>query len=288
MANADVLREGIYFGECPRWHEGRLWYSDFYDHAVHTLGLDGADKRVLEIDDQPSGLGWMPDGSLLIVAMVSRRVLRWSGDGAPGVHADLSALAPFHCNDMVVDSVGRAYVGNFGFDLDAVMTRGEGEMMATVLCRVDPDGTASVAADGMQFPNGSVITPDGSTLIIAESFGRCLTAFDIGDDGALTNRRVFADLAGANAVPDGICLDAEGAVWVADALQPRCVRVAEGGEVLDTLTTSQNAFACMLGGPDGRHLFAVTAQSSTAEDASAAQHGRIEVAEVAVPHAGLP
>jgi sugar lactone lactonase YvrE len=287
MATAEVLRSGLYFGECPRWRDGKLWYSDFYDHAVHTLGLDGADERVLEIDDQPSGLGWLPDGSLLIVAMLSRRVLRWDG-GTPKEHADLSALAPFHCNDMVVDKAGRAYVGNFGFDLEALMTRGEGELKTTVVCRVDPDGSAHVAADEMRFPNGSVITPDGATYIVAESFGRCLTAFDIGPDGALSNRRVWAELTDAGAVPDGICLDAEGAVWVADALQSRCVRVADGGKVLDEVTTSQNAFACMLGGPDGRHLFVVTAPSSIAEEASGVPRGRIEVAEVAVAHAGLP
>jgi sugar lactone lactonase YvrE len=189
---------------------------------------------------------------------------------------------------MVVDSSGRAYVGNFGFDLDALITKGEGSVVPTVLCRIDPDGTASVAADDLGFPNGAVITPDGGTLIIAESFRNRLAAFDIGPDGALSGRRVWADLSAAQAIPDGICLDADGAVWVADAMHPRCVRVAEGGEILDELTTSQNAYACMLGGPDGRHLFAVTAPSSLAEEAGAKPLGAIEVAEVGAPHAGLP
>jgi sugar lactone lactonase YvrE len=286
MPAAKVLRESIYFAECPRWRDDRLWYSDFYDHAVHAVTVDGDDERIVEIDDQPSGLGWMPDGSLLIVAMIGRKVLRWDGSTV-ATHAELAHLAPFHCNDMVVDARGGAYVGNFGFDLDA-MFAGEGSPVPTVLCRVDPDGTTSVAADDIGFPNGSVITPDGSTLILAESFGGRLSAFDIGPDGELTNRRVWADLAPIGAVPDGICLDAEGAVWVANPLESRCVRVKEGGELLDEVTTTQNAYACMLGGPDGRHLFIATAPSSRADEAAAERLGHIEVVEVAVPHAGLP
>jgi sugar lactone lactonase YvrE len=284
---ARVVHEGVYFGEGPRWHDDRLWYSDFFDRAVHALTIDGDDERVLEIDDQPSGLGWMPDGSMLIVAMKRRQVLRWDG-ASVSLHADLSALAPFHCNDMVVDAVGRAYVGNFGFDLEAFMRDPSGTPPSTVLIRVDPDGRASVAADELGFPNGAVITPDGRTLIVGESFTGCLTAFEIDADGALSNRRVWADLRPLAIVPDGICLDAEGAIWVANPFGAACVRVGEGGEKLDEVTTSMTTFACMLGGPEGRHLFIATAPSSIEEDAAGEPRGCIEVAEVSVPHAGLP
>jgi len=164
---ASVIRDGLFFGECPRWHEGRLWYSDFFDHAVHALVPDGVDERVVEVAGQPAGLGWMPDGSLLIVSMVDRRLLRLGLDGALSEHADLSSLAPFHCNDMVVDASGRAYVGNFGSDVYARRPGATPERVPTVLIRVDPDGRASVAADGLGFPNGTVITADGATLIIA-------------------------------------------------------------------------------------------------------------------------
>jgi sugar lactone lactonase YvrE len=175
--HASVLLDGLYYGECPRWHEGRLWYSDFYDHAVHALVPHGADERVVEVAGQPSGLGWMPDGSLLIVSMVDRRVVRLVADGSLEEHADLAGLAPYHCNDMVVDAAGRAYVGNFGFDLFALMSGGSAERRSTVLIRVDSDGGATVAAEALEFPNGSAITPDGATLIVAETLGLRLTAF---------------------------------------------------------------------------------------------------------------
>jgi sugar lactone lactonase YvrE len=287
---AVVIRDGVYFGEGPRWHDGRLWYSDFFDHAVHAVDVDGNDERMLEIDDRPSGLGWMPDGSMLIVSMTRRQVLRWDGTGSPTLHADLSALAPFHCNDMVVDASGRAYVGNFGFDLDAFAHDPSGPIkpVNTVVVRVDTDGRASVAAGDLGFPNGTVITPDGRTLVVGESFARRLTAFDIAADGALSSRRVWADLSAIDVAPDGICLDADGAIWVANPFGPQCVRVAEGGQKLDEVTTSMTAYACMLGGPEGRHLFVLTAPTSDAERAAAAPLGAIEVIEVDVPHAGLP
>ncbi|MFI5041346.1 MAG: SMP-30/gluconolactonase/LRE family protein [Acidimicrobiales bacterium] len=283
---ASVIRDGLFFGECPRWHEGRLWYSDFFDHAVHALVPDGADERVVEVAGQPAGLGWMPDGSLLIVSMIDRRLLRLDRDGALSEHADLSTLAPFHCNDMVVDASGRAYVGNFGSDIYAQRSGATPERAPTVLIRVDPDGLASVAADGMGFPNGSIISTDGATLIVAESFGRRLTAFDIAADGSLANRRVWADLGGW--IPDGICLDAAGAVWVANPFEPTVIRVAEGGETLDTVTLSQGGIACMLGGDAGDELFVVTAPSAHPQEAAASPRGRIERARVNVPHAGLP
>jgi sugar lactone lactonase YvrE len=236
-----VLRQGLYFGECPRWHDGRLWYSDFYGHTVHALTPGRADERVVEVAGQPAGLGWLPDGSLLIVSMVDRRVLRLGPDGSLSEHAALGEWATFHCNDMVVDAAGRAYVGNFGFDLFALRSGEAVPSRSAALIRVDPDGQVSVAADELEFPNGTVITPDGGTLIVAETMARRLTAFDVSADGALANRRVWADLKPHEIAPDGICLDASGAVWAANAAGPdsgpgrRRGRAAGHGQVLPDL-----------------------------------------------------
>ena len=286
-----VLAEGIYFGEGPRWHDGRLWFSDFYAHAVKSVSLDGDLRTEFEIDDQPSGLGWMPDGSMLIVSMTKRRVLRRRPDGWIGVHAELGQFATFHCNDMVVDSAGGAYVGNFCFDLDAeIRARGVESVLAghptAKLIYVAPDGVVSVAAEDMHFPNGPVITPDGKTLIVGETLAGVLTAFDIGPGGALANRRVWASC--QPAVPDGICLDADGAIWVANPIAPQCLRIAKGGEVLEVIDTSQACYACMLGGDDGRTLFMLTAASSDQEAAAASATGKILVATVEAGRAGLP
>jgi len=285
------LTGGIHFGEAPRWREGRLWFSDFYAHAVKSVSQAGDLRTEFEIDDRPSGLGWMPDGSMLIVSMTKRRVLRRAADGTIAVHADLSGIAAFHCNDMVVDSTGGAYVGEFGFDLDAaIAARGVESVLAdhpaAKLAYVAADGTVGVAAGDMHFPNGSVITPDGRTLIIGETLGAILTAFDIGAGGALTNRRVWATT--APYVPDGICLDAEGAVWIANPIAPQCVRIAAGGEVLEVIDTGQPCFACMLGGDDGKSLFMLTAATSDHVAAAASRTGRIVVAEVDVGRAGRP
>ena len=286
-----VLAEGIYFGEGPRWHEGRLWFSDFYAHAVKSVSPAGDLRTEFEIDDRPSGLGWMPDGSMLIVSMTKRQVLRRTADGAISVHADLKGVADFHCNDMVVDSQGRAYVGNFGFDLDAEMTaRGVPSVLAdhptAKLACVAPDGSISVAAADMHFPNGPVITPDGKTLILGETLGAVLTAFDIAGDGTLSNRRVWAST--APRVPDGICLNAAGAVWIANPIAPECARIAEGGEVLEVIDTGQPCYACMLGGEDGRTLFMLTAKSSIAHEAAASPSGKLLIATVEHPRAGWP
>lgn len=285
---ATVLAGGISFGEGPRWHEGRLWFSDFYDHAVKSVSEAGDVRVEVEIDDQPSGLGWTPDGDLLVVSMTKRRLLRRSADGRISTLADLSGLATWHCNDMVVDAAGRAYVGNFGFDLEAAAAQGGLEGVTTShlpakLARVDPDGGVHVAAEDMHFPNGTVITPDGRTMIIGETFAARLTAFDIGPDGALSNRRVWAEI--APRLPDGICLDAAGCVWVANPTAPECVRVAAGGEVLEVIQTAMPCFACMLGGADGRTLFMMT---SRADEAGGKPEGQIEVATVDVGHAGRP
>ena len=286
-----VLAEGIYFGEGPRWREGRLWFSDFYAHAVKSVSLAGDLRTEFEIDDQPSGLGWTPDGSMLIVSMQKRQILRRSPDGRIRVHADLGAIAGYHCNDMVVDSAGRAYVGNFGFDLYAQMAaRGVASVLAdhptAKLARVEPDGGVHVAASDMHFPNGSVITPDGKTLIVGETLGGVLTAFDLSADGALSNRRVWAST--SPRVPDGIALDANGAIWIANPIAPECALIAQGGEVLEVVDTTMPCYACMLGGDDGRTLFMLTAGGSGSGNAAAAATGKLLVAEVDSPHAGQP
>ncbi len=275
-----VLLDGLTFPEGPRWHEGRLWFSDFYAHEVVAVDMAGKRETMVEVPGQPSGLGWTPDGRLLVVSMVDRKLLRLDPGGLVEV-ADLSDLAGYHCNDMVVDGDGGAYVGNFGYN-----SHGGDPFRTADLIRVDPDGAASVAATGLAFPNGSVITPDGGTLIVGETRGHVLSAWDRHGDGSLHNRRVWADLAGG--WPDGICLDADGAVWVADPRNKETIRVLEGGDVTDRVSTGEmGSFACMLGGPDRRTLFICTCLQSgpgTAELRS----GRIEMVDVSVPGAGWP
>lgn len=275
-----VLLDGLAFPEGPRWRDGRLWFSDMHQRRVMTVDLEGRAESVVEVEGWPSGLGWLPDGRLLVVSMTDRRLLRLDPGGLATV-AELEDLASFHCNDMVVDREGRAYVGNFGFDLHAGAAPTTAELIL-----VTPEGRTAVVADGLSFPNGTVLTPDGGTLIVGESFGARLTAFDVGADGLLSGRRVWASLEGA--VPDGICLDAEGAVWLASPVSAEVLRVREGGEVTHRIPVSTQAFACMLGGPDGRTLFVCTAATSDPEAAAAERSGRIETARVDVPHAGLP
>jgi sugar lactone lactonase YvrE len=276
-----VVVDALAFPEGPRWYEGRLFFSDQHDRRVVRMDPSGATDTVVEVPEQPSGLGWLPDGRMLIVSMRDRRVLRLE-NGELVEHADLSSLATGECNDMVVDAHGRAYVGNFGFD----MYGGE-DARETCMIRVEPDGTVGVATDALAFPNGTVITADGGTMIVGESYGGRLTAFTIGADGALGDRRLFAQLQGA--VPDGICLDEEGAVWVACPLTGRVLRVREGGDVLDEIkVTNEFAFACMLGGDDRRTLYMCTAASSDPKVTRDLRSGRIEAIEVDVPGAGLP
>lgn len=276
-----ILIDGLCFGEGPRWHQGALWLSDMHAHQVLRVWPDGTTATICEVPNWPSGLGWLPDGDLLVVSMTDRQVLRWDG-AAMHPHADLSALAGFHCNDMVVDGAGRAYVGNFGFDLHA----GETPKPAELIC-VEPDGRARVVADDLQFPNGTVLTPDGRTLIVAESWGRRLTAFDVRPDGDLTNRRVWAELP-QDALPDGICLDEAGGIWSASPSSNECVRQLEGGEVTHRVAVDQGAFACMLGGDDGRTLHILTAASSDPEVCRQAPSGRVEVWRAPYGRAGLP
>lgn len=281
MRTLTTLLDGLRFGEGPRWHDGKLFFSDMHANHVMTVDLERRSSVVCEVPNNPSGLGWLPDGTMLVVSMIDRKLLRMERGGALKVHADLSKLAPFHCNDMVVDSKGRAYVGNFGYDLH----KGE-QARGTVLIMVTPDGKPRVVADDLMFPNGTVITPDGKTLIVGESFGRRLTAFDIAADGSLANRRVWADL--GNNVPDGIALDAEGAIWVASPLSSEVIRVKKGGEVTERIKVATDAFACMLGGADRKTLFVLTSASSDPEACRAKATGKIEITKVEVPGAGLP
>ncbi len=280
MNKPEVLLDGLTFPEAPRWRDGKLWFSDFYTHRVMTVGLDGRAETVVEVPQRPSGLGWTPADELLVVSMLDRRLLRFDGKRLH-LAADLAALATGPCNDMVVDAAGRAYIGNFGYDRHG----GEAERNAC-LARVDSDGRVVRAAEDLVFPNGTVITPDGRTLIVAETFAHRLSAFDIGADGSLSNRRVFAGIPGC--FPDGICLDAEGAVWVTNPRGDRVVRVFQGGRVAQTVATGERgSYACMLGGADRRTLFILT---NTGSGPAMAQKkdGRIEMLQVDVPGAGLP
>ncbi|MGH8974243.1 MAG: SMP-30/gluconolactonase/LRE family protein [Acidimicrobiia bacterium] len=297
MRELRTIAEGLSYLEGPRWRAGCLYVSDFYNKRVAAITPDGAIATVVTVEKQPSGIGWLPDGSMLVVSMKDRRVLRLEGDGKLVEHADLSGLATWHCNDMVVDSQGRAYVGHFGFDL-----MGGADPGPAAVIRVDPDGTATLAAKDMLFPNGMVITPDGRTLIAAESLGQRLTAFDIESDGSLGNRRTWAafgepptatDFGGAMAqlkvAPDGICLDAEGCVWFADAFGNRVVRTREGGEIVEEISTGDlGVFACMLGGGNGRTLFMCAAPTFVEAVASVDHQARLLATTVDVPHAGLP
>jgi sugar lactone lactonase YvrE len=294
-----VLVDGYTFFECPRWHDGRFWVSDFYTRSVLAVSLDGQVEQILTVEGQPSGLGWLPDGDLLVVSMKDQKVLRVH-DGSASVHADLSGLAKGHLNDMVVDAAGRAYVGAFGFDLMAGDTP-----VPSVVVRIDPDGRAVVAADDMLFPNGTVVTPDGGTIIVAESLGQRLTAFSVQADGSLADRRVWASLGsgraedalaaaagggdGSSVTPDGTSLDAEGCVWVADASGMRAVRVREGGEIVDEVGgDGLNVYACGLGGDDGRTLVLCAAPTFAESEASTNRRAKLLTATVDVPHAGLP
>jgi sugar lactone lactonase YvrE len=275
-----ILLDGLLFPEGPRWHEQKLWFSDMQGLHVMTVDLNGNAEKIVEVKASPSGLGWLPDGRLLVVSMIDRRLLRLDGIGLVEI-ADLKELASFHCNDMVVDKLGRAYIGNFGFDLSAGAPAAPAEMIM-----VTPDGTPRVVAKELYFPNGTVITPDDRTLIVAETWGHCLTAFDIEPDGTLKNRRTWAKL--KDAYPDGICLDAEGAIWVAAPYPGEVMRVREGGNITHRLSVTTKPYACMLGGAGRRTLFVCTAGSSNPAEVRADPNGKIEITEVEIPGAGRP
>ena len=273
-----TLMDGLTFGEGPRWYGNKFYFSDFYSHKVYSLDLKGNYEVIVEVPNQPSGLGWMPDGTMLIVSMKDRKLLSFKDDSIKE-EADLSELAGFHCNDMVVDHSGNAYIGNFGFNTYA----GE-EIKPTNLILVKPGEDPVIAADELLFPNGTVITPDGNTLIIAETFAGTLTAYDIDAEGDLNNRREWAQL-GGGALPDGICLDAENGVWVASPTTNECVRVLEGSKITHRIKIDRSAFACMIG---GNRLFVCSSKKSDPVACARARDARIEVFPVPFTAAGYP
>jgi sugar lactone lactonase YvrE len=290
-----VVLDGFSYLECPRWHDGRLWVSDFYTEKVVAIDGRGGSEVVAEVPGQPSGLGFLPDGRLLVVSMRDHRVLVRDGSGRLDEHADLSGVVSGVLNDMVVDDRGRAWVGNFGFDL-----MGGAALRYTTLTRVDADGSVAVAAGDLGFPNGMVILP-GGVLVVAETFAGRLTAFDIGEDGELSGRRVWAqfgqtpqtdDVGEAvqrlEVAPDGVCADAEGAIWVADAVHNRVIRVEEGGRILDEIDAGTGVFACMLGGYDGQTLYLCAAPSFAEHERRPVREAQLLAVGVDVPHAGLP
>jgi sugar lactone lactonase YvrE len=292
--NVDVVSDGWSYLECPRWHEGRLWVSDFYTEKVVAIDDAGHHEVMAEVPAQPSGLGFLPDGRALIVSMRDHRILRRENDGSLVEHADLSGVVTDHLNDMVVDARGGAFVGNFGFDLMS-----GAPISTTTLTYVDPDGTPRTVADDLLFPNGMVLR-DG-VLVVAETFGARLTAFDVADDGGLARRRSWARFAEPPATtdvgeavgqlpvaPDGLCGDADGAIWVADALHGRLLRVAEGGEILEELPTGTGVYACMLGGEDGRTLYACAAPSFAEHERRPVREAQLLAVRIDVPHAGRP
>jgi sugar lactone lactonase YvrE len=276
-----TLMTGIALGESPRWHDGRLWFSDWGAEEILAVDLDGDSERMLGGPALPFCIDWLPDGRLLVVSGREGLLRRREPDGTLVTHADLTALGAPPWNDIVVDGRGNAYVGNTGFDFPG------GEFAPGILALVTPDGAARQVADGVAFPNGVAVTPDNSTLILAESYASRLTAFDIAGDGSLSPGRVWAELDGA--APDGICLDAEGAVWYADVPNKRCVRVREGGEVLQTVDVDRGCFACMLGGTDRRTLFIVAAHwGGPANMVDEARTGQVLTVQAPAPGAGWP
>jgi sugar lactone lactonase YvrE len=252
VAEPRVLLSGIAFGESPRWHDGRLWFSDWATGEVIAVDLAGASEVIARVPSFPFCLDFLPDGRLLVMSGGDGRLLSRRRDGSLVTHADLRSLGRYPWNEVVADRRGNVWVNNIGFDFPG------GAVAPGTIALVRPDGSVGEAAGGVEFPNGMVVTPDDATLILAESYGKRLTAFDIGSDGSLSNRRVWADLDGG--CPDGVCLDASGAVWYADVPNRRCVRVQQGGQVLDTIAIDRGCFSCALGGSDGKTLFIVAAE----------------------------
>ena len=279
MAELQTLMTGIAFGESPRWHDNRLWFSDWVAQEIIAVDLEGKSEVVVRVPfpSIPMCIDFLPDGRLLVISTDERLLLRREADGSLVTHADLGGLTDIGFNEIVVDGRGNSYINGGGFDLMS------GEKFAPgIVALVTPSGSARQVADGIAFPNGMIVTPDNSTLIVAESYGQKLTAFDIATDGSLSNRRVWADLAGG--FPDGICLDAENAIWYADVPNKRCIRVREGGEVLQAIDLDRGCFACALGGPTMRTLFMVATEwRGPAHMAAGPRTGRILTLETAVP-----
>jgi sugar lactone lactonase YvrE len=281
MPELQTLMSGLAFGESPRWFENRLWFSDWGAHEVIAVDLEGKSEVIVRVPSFPMCIDFLPDGRLLIVSASDGLLLRGEPDGSLMTHADLTSLANHKWNDIVVDGRGNAYVNNIGFDFPG------GEFAPGILALVTPDGSARQVAEGVAFPNGMVVTPDNATLILAESYGNRLTAFDIAADGGLSNRRVWADLQGG--VPDGICLDAETAIWYGDVPNKRCVRVREGGEVLQAIQLDRGCFACMLGGADRRTLFLIATEwRGPAHMVDGSRTGQVLTVEAPAPGVGWP
>lgn len=277
-----TLMTGLAMGESPRWHDDRLWFADWGTQQVMAVELDGTSEVVLGVQTAPISIDWLPDGRLLVVSGGDGRLLRREPDGSLVTHADLAALSTYAWNEIVVDGRGNAYVNTIGFDFATNQDAASGSVAV-----VRPDGSARLVADGVSFPNGMALTSDDATLILAESYANRLTAFDVDPDGGLSNRRMWADL--GDGYPDGICLDAEGAVWYADVPNRRCVRVREGGEVLQTVDFDLGCFACMLGGPGGTTLCVMAAEWSGPESMAGGERtGRIVTVDAPAPGAGRP
>jgi sugar lactone lactonase YvrE len=277
MSELHTLMTGLVFGESPRWHDNRLWFSDWGAQEVIAVDLRGKSEVITRIQSFPFCIDFLPDGRLLVVSARDRLLLRREPDGSLVTYADLHSLSDRPWNEIVVDGRGNAYLNNIGFDFPG------GEFSTGIIALVTPDGSARQVADGVSFPNGMVVTPDNSTLILAESYGKRLTAFDIAANGDLSNRRVWADL-GEDA-PDGICLDVENAIWYGDVGNKHCVRVREGGEILQTIDLDRGCFACALGSADMKTLFMVTREWSgtTSMAGSGERTGQVLTFEVTVP-----
>ncbi len=277
MSELRTLMTGIGLGESPRWHEGRLWFSDWVAEEVIALDLEENSEVITEVHSLPFSIDWLPNGPMLITS--GQELIRMEPDGSLVTHVDLSSLSEHDWNEIVVDGRGNAYLNNIEFDLMA----GE-EFRPGIVALVTPEGSARQVADGVAFPNGMAVTPDGSTLIIAESYATKLTAFDIEAEGDLTHRRVWAELDGP---PDGICIDAEGAVWAGAG--NRCLRIREGGEVLQAIELDRFCFACILGGPDRSTLFMMAAEfGGTEKIGKGPRTGKVLTADAPAPGAGWP
>lgn len=293
----EVVVDGFHYLEGPRWHKGALWFVDFYTQGVYRVNDEGVAEKRVHIEQQPSGLGWLPDGRMLIVSMKDRKVMRLQANGELVVHADIWQHCAGHANDMVVAPNGDAYVGNFGFDL-----MGGADYKSAGLVLIKPDGSSQLVAEGLAFANGMVISADQKTLIVNELFGNKISQFTINEDGTLGDKRDFASfgelgdepnlgvrIGNAKILPDGLALDAEGAVWIADTLNQRAVRIAEGGKILETIDTApEGVFAVALGGAEGNTLFMCAAPDWDEAARKAETKGRMLAVRVEVGHAGTP
>ena len=279
MTEQHILLTDLLLGESPRWHDGRLWFADWGAQHLVAVDPEGRSEVVTTVQSFPFSIDWLPDGRLLIVSASRRQLLRTEPDGSLVVHSDLAGISEKPWNEIVVDGRGNAYLNNIGFDFP------DGEVVPGIIAKVTPDGAVAQVADNVAFPNGMAVTPDNSTLIVAESYAKRLTAFDVAGDGGLSHRRLWADL--GDGVPDGICLDADGAVWYADVPHQRCVRVREGGEVLQTVDVDRGCFACMLGGDDRSTLYIMAAQWPAALEGTQ-RTGIVVTAPAPAPGVGRP